>query len=418
MFVKAGLVTLALILSGLASPTTEGPGIRVPFAKRDGLASKEGWFDHQKALEMIARDHNKHRQNLINLERNLGLGAFNEGASILPGMPYPDPLKKRQAEPLVDENGDEFWAGTISIGTPSKNFFIDFDTGSADLWVPSVDCTSSYCSRKNKYDPAASSSSNRQGGDEFSITYADGSKVSGPVYTDTVTIAGVRVRKQSFSPVDTVSPSFGSEPDDGILGLAFPAISNMKANPFIQSAKWERAIKHAVFGMKLAKLGSELYLGGTDAALYTGAVEGHAVTGSGFWQIAGASVSAKGQAAVSGFQTIVDSGTTLIYGPPHAVAALYAKIPDAQLYDAQNGIYSFPCDASPDVAFAWGGRSWEISAENFNLGRVSLTRCIGAVIGHDLGLGASTWLLGDSFMKNVYTVFSFDDRSVGFATLN
>ncbi len=52
-----------------------------------------------------------------------------------------------------------------------------------------------------------------------------------------------------------------------------------------------------------------------------------------------------------------------------------------------------------------------------NAGKVSLTQCIGAIAGKDLGLGKSTWLVGDSFMKNVYTAFSFDKNSVGFATL-
>lgn len=42
---------------------------------------------------------------------------------------------------------------------------------------------------------------------------------------------------------------------------------------------------------------------------------------------------------------------------------------------------------------------------------------MGALAGQDIGLGSNVWLLGDSFMKNVYTAFSFDDDTVGFATL-
>ena len=99
--------------------------------------------------------------------------------------------------------------------------------GSADLWVPSVNCTSSYCSKKDKYNSASSSSGAHKGG-KFSIQYGDGSTVSGPVYTDTVSVAGVTVKNQYFSPVTTISASFGSEADDGILGLAFPAISNLQ----------------------------------------------------------------------------------------------------------------------------------------------------------------------------------------------
>ena len=49
-------------------------------------------------------------------------------------------------------------------------------------------------------------------------------------------------------------------------------------------------MKNGVFGFKLAKSGSELYLGGTDSSLYTDPIEYHSVTGSGFWQISGASI--------------------------------------------------------------------------------------------------------------------------------
>ena len=50
--------------------------------------------------------------------------------------------------------------------------------------------------------------------------------------------------------------------------------------------------------------------------------------------------------------------------------------------------------------------------------------CVGSILGNDLGFGSqeTVWLLGDSFMKNVYTVFSTDPSSntstVGFATLS
>ena len=43
--------------------------------------------------------------------------------------------------------------------------------------------------------------------------------------------------------------------------------------------------------------------------------------------------------------------------------------------------------------------------------------CTGAVVGKDLNLGDNVWVLGDRFMKNVYTAFSFDKNAVGFATL-
>ncbi|KAI9068283.1 acid protease [Trametes sanguinea] len=419
MFVKAGLITLALLLSATASPVTEGLGTRVTFDKRDGITTQDGWFDHQRAVEQVVRDRNKHRQNLINLERNMGREAFNEGAEIKPlaNLSELAPHDKRQAESLTDEGGDQYWAGNIAIGTPGKNFLIDFDTGSSDLWVPSVNCTSSNCSKKDKYNPASSSSGSLKSG-KFSIAYGDGSTVSGPVYTDTVTVAGITAKNQYFSPVNTISTSFASEADDGILGLAFPSISNLHQSPWFNTAKAQGAVKNGVFGFKLAKSGSELYLGGTDSSLYTGGIEYHTVTGSGFWQIKGASLLIGSNTVQSSFQTIIDSGTTIIYGPPSAVAAFYKNIPGSKVYDSNNGFYSFPCTSVPsNVAFNWGGKTWTISAANFNFGKINATQCVGAIAGQDLGLGANTWLLGDSFMKNVYSAFSFDSNAVGFATL-
>ena len=170
----------------------------------------------------------KHRNNLMNLQRNAGSGALNKGAFIAPVANFPSaststhgsgngsgsdsgsgslgglptngllsgslnppslPLagdlarRRQQAEPLTDEEGDVFWAGSITIGSNKQTFLIDFDTGSSDLWVPSSSCTSSTCRKKSTYDASDSSTSSKKSG-TFEIEYGDGSTVSGPIYTD------------------------------------------------------------------------------------------------------------------------------------------------------------------------------------------------------------------------------------------
>ena len=42
-----------------------------------------------------------------------------------------------------------------------------------------------------------------------------------------MSVAGVKVTKQYMSAVTTLSSSFSDDPIDGILGLAYPAISNL-----------------------------------------------------------------------------------------------------------------------------------------------------------------------------------------------
>ncbi|RPD59797.1 acid protease [Lentinus tigrinus ALCF2SS1-6] len=421
MFVKSNVVVLALILSTCASPVPEEAGTRIDFQKRNALTTEDGWFDHAAAVRQVKYDKNKHRGNLIAVQRNIGLEAFNEGATILPyagdtSSNDDSSHAKRQSVSLTDQENDSYWSGALSIGTPGKSFVIDFDTGSADLWVPSANCTSSTCSKKNKYSSASSSTSMPRPGN-FTIVYGDNSTVSGPIFADTVTVAGIKATKQSFSPVTTLSPSFGSEARDGILGLGYPALSQL-GTPYFFTAKAQGAIKIGVFGFKLAKTKSSLYIGGTDMSAYNGSIEYHPVSRQVYWQIGNANLVISNTTVASNLSTIIDSGTTIIYGPPSQVKTFYRKIPGSKLYDSANGFYSYPCSSVPsNVAFNWGGKNWSISATNFNIGKASSTQCIGAIAAQDLGLGSNVWLLGDSFMKNVYTAFSVDQNAVGFATL-
>jgi cathepsin D len=424
MLCKVSIIaTVALSLLASASPIVERDeldGIPIPFAKRTTLTKPDGTFDLDQAISDSINVINKHRHNLINLADNVGMDAFNEGAEIKPVATLPPAVQKRQSESLTDENHDSEWAGTISIGTPPQNFLIDFDTGSSDLWVPSSNCTSSICAHKKRYNAGASSTSHHQPG-HFSIQYGDGSTVSGPIFTDTVKVAGIKATNQYFSPVTTLSSAFANDPIDGILGLAFPALANLHKPPFFFTAKAEGTIKKNLFSFKLAKTGSELFLGGANPTKYVGAIEYHKLSASnGFWQIGSAKAKVNGVTAVSGFQTIIDSGTTIMYGPPSAVANFYKKVPGSKLFNSANGFYSYPCNNPPKVSFTWGnGKPWHITSANFNLGETfkGSGQCIGAISGQDLGLGSNVWLLGDSWMKNVYSVFNVGTNSVGFAKL-
>ncbi|KAL1716894.1 aspartic peptidase domain-containing protein, partial [Schizophyllum commune] len=423
------LATVSLALSAAAIPVTLPAGQPVPIRRRAKLTTDDGIFDHDRAIQLTVLTQNKHRQNLVNLIANVGESALRKGAAIKDVARIPLPvkrnleqraaLKKRQAVELTDEEEVE-WPGSISVGTPAQDFYVVFDTGSADLWVPSSECSSNTCSSKDKYDASASSTSAEADG-EFQIQYGDGSNVSGPIRKDTVTVAGVAAENQFFSPVSELSDSFADDPIDGILGMAYPTISNLKQDPWFTNAQKQGAVASNSFGFYLAEQGSELFVGGTNDKLYTGDFEYHETDPSeGYWLTTGATLNVNGQAAAQDFETIIDSGTTIMYGPPEVVKQVYSSIEGSTTYDEANGMYTFPCDSAPTVAFNWGGKDWEVTAENFNLGKTEQgsSDCVGALAGQDLGLGDNTWLIGDAFMKNVYTVFDFEQNAVGFAALS
>ena len=119
------------------------------------------------------------------------------------------------SDPLTDFYS-ALWYGTISIGPPAEvftgenlfspvqswpsdpvSYAVDFDTGSSDLFVPSTKCDSS-CSGHKAYDPSASYTSHDLG-KTFALQYGDGSTVGGKQYSDEVAIAGLVVRRDTFS---------------------------------------------------------------------------------------------------------------------------------------------------------------------------------------------------------------------------
>ena len=59
-------------------------------------------------------------------------------------------------------------------------------------------------------------------------------------------------------------------PADGLMGLAFPSISDFNAPPLMHSLIAQQKVNDSSFSFKLAKNGSELFIGGADHALYKG----------------------------------------------------------------------------------------------------------------------------------------------------
>jgi cathepsin D len=137
------------------------------------------------------------------------------------GQPHPlaggiKTTSKRAAGGVSLTDASNFlWYGSIQIGTPAVTFTgmtlssgeirvsnpvwytVDFDTGSSDLFVPSTSCGSS-CVGHQRYNPSDSSTAQDRE-ETFSLTYGDGSTVSGEQFTDVVSIAGLEVRGTTFS---------------------------------------------------------------------------------------------------------------------------------------------------------------------------------------------------------------------------
>ncbi|KAF9224273.1 acid protease [Gyrodon lividus] len=308
------------------------------------------------------------------------------------------------------------WFGTISVGTPPRNFAVLFDTGSSDLIFPGIDCDDS-CDGHAIYDPEASLTSIELG-KPFDIQFVGGDSAFGHQYTDNVTIAGLTATLQTVGVAMHYSRGLQIErfPGDGLLGMAFQAISRCNHSPVLQTLVIEGQTDEPVFAFNFAAPGPELYIGGTNPDMYTGDFAWASVTQQGFWQINIDSVVGNGQNVLNNVAGVIDTGSALIYGPPSDVAALYAAIGGTSL-TFRHGSYSFPCDAVPSVSFTFGGRSFLIPAAAFNTGYFGDPAhpvCIGAIAVSEF---VPFWIIGTRFLSSVYTAFDVSSERVGFATL-
>lgn len=199
-----------------------------------------------------------------------------------------------------------------------------------------------------------------------------------------MSINGLVVNDQTFSAVTTIPSSFSEVAEDGIVGMAFQSISTLnavhttfpssryfvtyRANSALQATFFQNAgnqgqLLYNVFSFAFGDINT-LAIGALDSTAYTGSVEYHPITGHGYWQMDSASIRVNNNAIMSDFITVMDSGTTSIYGPPDAVDQVYSVIAGAELYNEDQGLYTYPCDDVPSVGFSWeGGELWSVTAE-------------------------------------------------------
>lgn len=391
------VATLTALVAALPRPSF----LSIPLKRRASLTTANGAFDLDKALSHLAFSESKISSGLR------ALGPRSDAPTV-------QPTRRDTGSVSLTDGSNVLWYGTISVGTPAVDFLVDFDTGSADLVLPSSDCGST-CSGHTLYNPGASSTSVDLG-KNFVLSYGDGSSVPGEQYTDTVSIAGYTAVNQTLGAATQYSSSLESSnfPADGLMGMAFESLSVYGANPVIQTLIDNNVISDPVFAFKLASSGSELRIGGINSALYSGSLTYTPVTQQGFWQISGDAISANGNTALSSFSAVIDTGTTLIIGDLDTVGQFYSTL---NATDLGNGFYTLGCDSMPSVSITIGGTAFPLSATTFNLGTypTGSSQCVGAIAA--TGSLGNTLILGDTFLRNVYAVFDMGQSRVGFANL-
>ncbi|XP_071399518.1 pepsin A-like [Centroberyx affinis] len=331
-------------------------------------------------------------------------------------FPYNPTLKFDQSFAVGDESmtndADLAYYGIISIGTPPQSFKVVFDTGSSNLWVPSIYCNSPACNNHDKFNPGTSSTY-RHNGSPLSIRYGTGS-MTGILGYDTVTVGGLPVRNQIFGMSETEAPFMQYMRADGILGLAYPRLSASGATPVFDNMMKEGLVNQDLFSVYLsshAQGGSVVTFGGIDPSHYQGQITWIPLSNELYWQITVDSVTVNGQvvACNGGCQAIVDTGTSLIVGPQSSISSINSWVGAT----SQNRDYVVNCNSisqMPDVTFHIHGQEFTIPSSAY----VRQSQYFGCRTGFGNG-GSSLWILGDVFIRQYYSVFNRAQNMVGLA---
>jgi len=308
--------------------------------------------------------------------------------------------------------------GPISVGTPAQTFNVIFDTGSSNLWVPSVKCTN--CGLFKPTYKSTQSSTYKANGTAFNIRYGSG-PVSGFLSNDNSAFGSIVVKGQTFAEITDASGlglAFQLGKFDGIAGLAFGNISVDKVTTPFQNMIDQKLIDQPVFAFWLTqtdgKVG-ELVLGGIDSAHYKGTIEYIPLSSETYWEISMQGAAAAGRSFSATKKAILDSGTSLLAGPTNEVTA-FAKSIGATATGPEWFVDCAKVPHLPALSFylGAGGSNYTLTGSQYVLNVQGV--CLLAMQGIDIPAPAGPlWILGDVFMRTYYTIFDYGQERLGFA---
>ena len=115
----------------------------------------------------------------------------------------------------------------MTIGTPGQPFRVQLDTGSSDIWIPSIDSDACIqdqedCQALGQYDSSASSSY-AEVATGFEISYEDNSAVTGDYINETLAIGNTVIKDMTMGLALKATRPFG------IMGIGYDADESIAA---------------------------------------------------------------------------------------------------------------------------------------------------------------------------------------------
>ena len=324
-----------------------------------------------------------------------------------------------------------YYVGSVTVG--SQSFQMMFDTGSSDVWIPGPTCGSACAPHPLYTGPYTSPPTTTP----FSITYGDGSSVSGLMVYAYVSVGG-SAYLDSFN-VDLISSvtdlNYASAYFDGIFGMAFLTISSVSAQGFVPLLFQANKIPANLFTIYFPPNGDGgfLTIGEIIPQMYTGSIVYMPLISASYWTVYMRFVTVNGNPAItrpstsSTWTAIIDSGTSLLLGPSSSIATIISQIQTATgvsvSYNSYYRLYTIPCSRVgliPSVTFTMAGSDGIDRSFVIPSGSALVLESVSDGTTCPLGLGGLTsvvpsWILGDVFMRRFFSVFDYTNLRIGLA---
>jgi cathepsin D len=324
--------------------------------------------------------------------------------------------------------------GNISIGSPPQAFSVLIDTAHSLTWVESDACTG--CTAVHVFSPANSTTFVSQNTSaNLSVSYKQyygSATVQGRISIDQLSIDinqnTSRTANSSFLLVDQFIGSLLSSNISGVLGLA-PAAQNSTAT-IIDSLYTAQLINKRIFALYTSvysELNTKGYSGPSTLEIGTYDIRAHsrygmligtlpAANGTGLWQSTLQGVR-MGKVEYHNAVAIFDSATALIMVDSDTYLNLYFAASEHRSCYKENMIIC-SCEKDKDLLqIEFNAGSFRITVPNRRLWLRRNGYCI-LLVEENTGLDYGTWVLGEVFLQNYYTIFNADNMTISFAPVD
>lgn len=292
-----------------------------------------------------------------------------------------------------------YYLAYFLFGSNKQKIGVSVDTGSSDLWVPNSNTSSGTWQQYGVYDPSGSSTF-KDTGYPFSVTYYDGTSSTGEYVTDSLALedGSGAISNFQFGSVRNTSVSIG-----GVLGLSVKSLEQVGSSPQYNNLplalEAEGLINHASYSIYFSSADATsgtLLFGGVDKSKYDeSTLAPFTFSGSAIDpKVDGFSINGTFTSVSSAM--ILDTGSTYSFLPTDAHSALVKQLGgDGSVI---NGYSAVNCNPIGNLSYTFTS-NWPDKTLTID---IPLSELVKGDTNCYLTTKPGIGILGDDFIRHVY----------------